>query len=85
MEELKEYQDFFIVANEWGHFDYTDLRPNDVRNISGVAPVPNFVRNFEQDLERRPNVASHVRYWVCSVCSSILTVCAGAPRVHFDG
>jgi hypothetical protein len=62
VKELKEYQDFFIVVNEWGHFEYTDLRPNDVHGIRDGAPVPDFVRKFEQDLERRPNVASHVRY-----------------------
>ena len=57
MKELKD-QDIFIVVNEWGNFQYTNLEPNDVHDISDGAPVPDYVRKFEQDLERRPNVAS---------------------------
>jgi len=73
-ELLKEYQDTFIIVNNWGGFQLSDLDLNDVRSVTLVPNFveENFVTKFEGKLDRRPGVAPNVRCGVCSVCFSFL-------------
>ena len=69
---IKEYQNIFIKVNEWGKFEESDIRRNDISEVQdqGLIPVPNFVASFEQKLEKMPDV----RYFLdLSICCSILT------------
>ena len=75
-ELFKEYQDAFIIVNNWGSFQLSDIDLNDVRSVTLVPNFveENFVTKFERKLDRRPGVASNVRCGVCSICFSILKV-----------
>jgi hypothetical protein len=57
-ELMREYQEIFIVTNEWGVFHHSDLAWN---SIQDTGSAPEFVTNFERELERRPGVEPHVR------------------------
>ena len=59
-EPLEEYKDLFIMTNIWGGFGDEDIEDNDL-SIFVNEPAPDFVTEFERELDAKPGVAPDVR------------------------
>jgi hypothetical protein len=60
---VKKYEDIFIKVKERGTFQYSDIERNKI-HIRGTAP--DFVAEFEQELDKKPGVAPDVCYFLAS-------------------
>ena len=58
-EPLEEYKDLFIMTTIWGGFGDEDIEDNDL-SIFVNEPAPDFVTEFERELDAKPGVAPDV-------------------------
>lgn len=58
---VTEYEDIFIKVKEWGTFESSDIERNGIQ-ICGDdgTPVPDFVTEFERELDIKPGLAPDV-------------------------
>jgi hypothetical protein len=56
---VKEYKDILIKVGEWGAFEASDIKRNDL-DIFFHGTVPDFVAKFERELDRKPGLAPDV-------------------------
>jgi hypothetical protein len=57
---VKEYENIFIKVKEWDAFDDSDIERNGLREHRDWTPAPEFVSEFEQELDRKPGLATDV-------------------------
>jgi hypothetical protein len=57
---VKEYKDIFIKVKPWGAFQGSDIELNGI-HMHSTRAVPDFVANFERELDSKPGVAHDVR------------------------
>jgi len=55
---LEEYEDIFIKVKEWGAFNKSDMDKNGLCTFD--EEVPDFVAEFERELDRKPGLPSDV-------------------------
>jgi hypothetical protein len=56
---VRNYEDIFIKVKEWGAFEGSDIEGNGLREYGG-GTVPDFVADFERELDGKPRLASDV-------------------------
>ena len=70
---LPEYKDLFIKVNNWGTFERSDIKRNQLEDTERMI-ILNFVTTFEQKLVRKPRLHPDVCCLLdLSFCCSILT------------
>ena len=62
-EKIIRYQDLFIKVKEWGKaFVNSDL--NEGNDVNSSKVVPDFVKNLEGQLDRKPSLNSDVCFFL---------------------
>ncbi|KAI0245824.1 hypothetical protein BJV78DRAFT_1259964 [Lactifluus subvellereus] len=71
VEYLKEYEGIFIKVKAWGVFEKSDI---DLNNIICATSVPDFVLEFERELDKKRGVAhnGHIEYTIPNTGTQIL-------------
>jgi len=59
---VRDYDDVFVIVNRWRAFESSDIERNNVRIWYDTTPVPDYVADSEEELERKPGLAPDVCY-----------------------
>jgi len=76
---LNLYSDTFIHVSKWGSFDFSDIDENEVRDMTWVTSVPDFVTNFERELDSKPGLTVNVCYYFLDL-STLISALTGRYR-----